>query len=160
MAFENPRTWMQTTLASVLLHLVVCASAVACSGLPPQGSADFVQNDATPQCQTLVMCLDPRICDLSTASLPTTWCRSTPRPTAVRATCEGGYTAITFTPSGSDVVTYFYFGGTLVAGVDTEADGSDGVACIPGGGVFQPPSCSSGTDLCADTADAGGDAQD
>ncbi len=145
----TPRRWL-------LLHAVVSASLAACSGLPlPQGSAEFVPNDATPQCQTLVMCLDPRICDLSMASLPATWCRSKPRAAAVLAPCDGGYTAITFTPFGSDAVTYYYFGGSLVAGIDTEADGSDGVACKPGGGVFQTPTCTSGTDLCADIPDAG-----
>src|SRR5260370_20303877 len=136
-----------------LIGPVVSAVALGCA-IPAEASAAFVANDATPQCQTLVMCLNQRICDLSTASLPATWCRSTPKPRAILSTCDQGYTAIAFAPVASARATYFYLDGTLVAAVDGELDGGDGVACSPGGTPFEPPSCGNGTDLCAAVTDA------
>jgi hypothetical protein len=138
--------------------LAFCASPTGC-GIPAEQSAQFVPNDATPQCQSQVMCLNQRICDLSTASQPATWCQSIPRPSAVRAECDGGYTAITFASAGARVVTYFYLDAQLVAAVGSE-DGGDGVACGPGGMPFVPPTCGVGSDLCADVGDAAADRED
>jgi hypothetical protein len=141
-----------------LVCLAFCASLTGC-GIPAEQSAQFVPNDATPQCQSLVMCLNQRICDLSTASQPATWCRSLPKPRAVRAECDGGYTAITFAPAGARVVTYFYFDAELVAAVGNQ-DGGDGVTCGPGGMPFVPPTCGAGSDLCTDVGDAATDGED
>lgn len=136
--------------------VALCAHVLGC-GIPLEASAQFVPNDALSQCGTLVMCGNERICDLSTASSPATWCRSTPRPTALRADCNGGYTAITFTPADTRGATYYYLDGTLVAAMDSELEGGDGVACGPDGMTFQAPSCSAGIDLCAQAADGGTD---
>src|SRR5882672_10866836 len=106
------------------------------------------------------MCLNPRICDLSTASQPATWCRATPKPRVILATCDQGYTSIAFAPVGTNGATYFYQGGTLVAATDSKVDGGDGVACGPGGMAFEAPSCGAGSDLCAPPGDAGLDADD
>jgi hypothetical protein len=150
-----------TPFGAVFVLLVPPALSLVALGcaIPVEESAAFVPNDATPQCQTLVMCLNQRICDLSTASQPSTWCSSTPKPRAILASCDQGYTAITFVPTSTRRATYFYAGGTLVAAVDG-ADGGDGVPCGPGGTPFQPPSCGAGTDLCAAGGDAGGDVSD
>ena len=147
----------------LLAPLALSAGALGCA-IPAEASAAFVANDATPQCQTLVMCLNQRICDFATASQPATWCRSTPKPRAILATCDQGYTSIAFAPVGVNGATYFYQGGTLVAATDGKSDSGDGVACGPGGTPFEAPSCGAGSDLCApagdaapDTADAGPD---
>ncbi len=143
----------------LLAPLVPFTSAIGCA-IPVEATAAFVANDATPQCQTLVMCSNQRICDLSTASQPATWCHSTPKPRALLSACDQGYTAIAFAPVGANGATYFYLGGTLVAALDGRSDGGEGAACGPEGTPFQPPSCDGGIDLCAPVSDAGGDVVD
>ena len=121
---------------------------MACAEDSPDGLPDPATLDVP--CSTVVMCLDQRICSLALASLPATWCASSPRPHALLAECEEGYSAITFSTFTASSK-YFYRNGTLVAAVELFAEAGSDIACGPDG-PFHPPRCALGTDLCAPAA--------